>query len=152
MSLIICSNQFLENSGDYHSAYSFHNHLSNTLTLPEDSEVAVQSVKINKSANIIIKKSDVWYEFFGKDLHLTQTTSDQGVGRTIFCSPDLKGLASKNVTMEEYSDIMERSINIGLPHPDIYGLHPKLYISFTLKEIQETSFTMTRHYNFSGEI
>jgi len=126
MSLVICSNireeTLINRNANYEAAFSFHNSLKQTLQIPPNSEVAVQSVKINKSANIIMKKSDVWYEFFGKDLHLTQTTSDQGVGRTIFCTPDLKGLASKNVTMEEYSDIMERSINIGLPHPDIYGL------------------------------
>ena len=126
MSLVICSNireeTLINRNANYEAAFSFHNALKQTLQIHPNSEVAVQSVKINKAANIILKQSDVWYQFFGKDLHLTQTNSDQGVGRTIFCTPDLKGLASKNVTMEEFADIMQRSINIGMPHPDIYGL------------------------------
>jgi hypothetical protein len=126
MSLVICSNiredTLINRDANYEAAYSFHNALKQTLQIEPNSEVAVQSVKINKSANITLKKSDVWYEFFGKDLHLTQTSADAGPYRTIFCTPDLKGLDQKNVAMEEFSDIMERSINIGMPHPDIYGL------------------------------
>ena len=126
MSLVICSNireETLTNrNANYEAAFSFHNALKQTLQIEPNSEVAVQSVKINKSANIVLKISDVWYEFFGKDLHLTQTTSNAGPYRTIFCSPDLKGLSQKLVTMEEFADIMSRSINIGMPHPDVYGL------------------------------
>lgn len=126
MSLVICSNireETLTNRlANYEAAFSFHNALKQTLQIEPNSEVAVQSVKINKSANIILKKSDVWYEFFGKDLHLTQTTSNAGIYRTIFCTPDLKGLSSKVVTMEEFAEIMARSCNIGMPHPDVYGL------------------------------
>ena len=58
MSLVLCSNQFIENAGDYHSAYSFHNHLSDTLTIPANSEIAVQSVKINKKPRSKEKPSD----------------------------------------------------------------------------------------------
>ena len=126
MSLVICSNireETLTNRlANYEAAFSFHNALKQTLQIEPNSEVAVQSVKINKSANIILKKSDTWYEFFGKDLHLTQTTSNAGIYRTIFCTPDLKGLSSKVVTMEEFAEIMARSCNIGMPHPDVYGL------------------------------
>ena len=54
MSLVICSNK-LESSNPYdrfgqdQSAGSFRNHLVNTLELPANAEVAVQSVKVNKA-------------------------------------------------------------------------------------------------------
>lgn len=125
MSLVICSNireeTLTDRNANYEAAFSFHNALKQTLQIEPNSEVAVQSVKINKSANIIVKKSDVWYQFFGKDLHLTQTSSDDGPYRTIFCTPDLKGLDQKLVSMEEFAELMQRSMNIGMPHPDIYG-------------------------------
>ena len=71
MSLVITSNQYLFDSGDSHSAYSYNNNLTNTLTIPKDSEIAVQSVKINKNGTITINKGTVWYEYFNKLLSLT---------------------------------------------------------------------------------
>ena len=75
MSLVITSNQYLFDSGDSHSAYSYNNNLTNTMTIPKDSEIAVQSVKINKNGTISINKSTVWYEYFNKLLSLTAPLS-----------------------------------------------------------------------------
>ena len=38
MSLVITSNQFVENGGDYHSAFSYRNHLTGTTRIPANSE------------------------------------------------------------------------------------------------------------------
>ena len=80
MSLVLCSNQFLENSGDFHSAYSFHNHLSDTLTIPANSEIAVQSVKINKNGTLSINKSTVFYVWFNQPLVAGTTELHQTTG------------------------------------------------------------------------
>jgi len=123
MSLVICSNirdDTRNRETIYEAPFSFHNALKQTLQIPPNSEVAVQSVKINKAANLFLKKTDIWYQYFGKDLNLTNTTSDDGPYRTIYCTPDILG-DEKLVSMEEFVDIMERSINVGMPHPDIYS-------------------------------
>ena len=53
MSLVICSNQkdevnLYDRSSLDQAPYRFRNHLTNPVQLPPNSEVAVQSVKINK--------------------------------------------------------------------------------------------------------
>ena len=76
MSLIITSNQYLINSGDYNSAFSYNNSLNNTLRIPKDSEIAVQSVKINKDGTIAINRSSVWYQYFNRLLSAVVPQSD----------------------------------------------------------------------------
>ena len=127
MSLIITTNRKDEINYDrfstWEAAYSYHNSLKQTLRVEPDSEVAVQSVKINKSSTLLLKQGDLWYEFFGKDLNLTRTKETDGPYRTIQCNPDLPtNVQQQSFSMEDFCVIMERSINIGMPHPDIYGL------------------------------
>ena len=71
MSLVICSNQVdPNNNGDsqFQSAFSFHNHLTDTMTLPPNSEVAVQSVKINKKGTMSLPTSTRFGQYFGQKL------------------------------------------------------------------------------------
>ncbi len=127
MSLIITTNRKDEINYDrfsqWEAAYNYHNALKQTLQVEPDSEVAVQSVKINKSSTMILKKGDLWYEFFGKDLNLTKTKEYEGPYRTIQCNPALaSNVPQQSFSMEDFCVVMEKSINIGMPHPDIYGL------------------------------
>jgi len=66
MSLVITSNQFLENSGNYNSAFSYRNALRSTTMIPANSEIAVQSVKVNKNGTLTLTKQDALYQYFNK--------------------------------------------------------------------------------------
>lgn len=67
MSLVICSNQYQENerTSNNNQAYSFKNNLGTQMKIPPNSEVAVQSVKINKDGSITIKPTDIFYIYQG---------------------------------------------------------------------------------------
>jgi hypothetical protein len=68
MSLIITTNRKDEVNFDrfstWEAPYSYHNALKQTLQVEPDSEVAVQSVKLNKSSTMILRKGDLWYGRF----------------------------------------------------------------------------------------
>ena len=57
MSLVILSNQLEvseENTdSEWEKPYSFHNALKETLRIPPNSEVALQSIKVNKNTDTI---------------------------------------------------------------------------------------------------
>jgi len=129
MSLVICSNK-LESSNPYdrfgqdQSAGSFRNHLVNTLELPANAEVAVQSVKVNKDGLIRITSSDVWYQFFNQNMRTNVdnpliNVSTLSTGMPIMCTPDMidkKG--SEFVNVEEFVKRITTGMLLGWPHPD----------------------------------
>ena len=80
MSLVITSNQFVENGGDYHSAFSYRNHLTGTTRIPANSEIACASLKINKNGTISINKSMVFYQYFNQELVLVTKPFDEVTG------------------------------------------------------------------------
>ena len=129
MSLVICSNK-LESSNPYdrfgqdQSAGSFRNHLVNTLELPANAEVAVQSVKVNKDGLIRITSSDVWYQFFNQNMRTNVDTplinvSTLSTGMPIMCTPDMIDKnGSEFVNIEEFVKRITTGMLLGWPHPD----------------------------------
>jgi len=77
MSLVVCSNIIDENDYDENNInnapYRFHNSLKQTFKIPANSEVSVQSVKINKSSTYYLSRQDKWFEFFGPELLTSKT-------------------------------------------------------------------------------
>ncbi len=72
MSLLITSNtpqnQINTNTVGINLPYSYTNHLQGTLKIPAKSQIAVQSVKINKSGNIQLNKFNTQFGFYvGRD-------------------------------------------------------------------------------------
>ena len=125
MSLVLCSNQFLENSGDFHSAYSFHNHLSDTLTIPANSEIAVQSVKINKNGTLSINRSTVFYIWFNQPLVAGTTELHQTTGYIREVRPHFN-VGDDNVlevTPEELAQRLQIGINNSALNPESNGLN-----------------------------
>ena len=125
MSLVLCSNQFLENSGDFHSAYSFHNHLSDTLTIPANSEIAVQSVKINKNGTLSINRSTVFYLWFNQPLVAGTTELDRTTGYIREVRPHFN-VGDDNVlevTPEELAQRLQIGINNSALNPESNGLN-----------------------------
>ncbi len=74
MSLLITSNTASTVNTGYNQeginkSYSFQNHLNDTFKIPKNSEIAVQSVKLNRSGNIEINEANSIYAFyFGEEL------------------------------------------------------------------------------------
>ena len=82
MSLIITSNTSVRKEGGeidlggINKPASYVNHLQGTLTIPERSQIAVQSIKINKSGNVTLGKGNNNMGFyFGRSFD-TDTQSD----------------------------------------------------------------------------
>jgi len=74
MSLIVCSNQdsdklAVTTKQSVFKPYSFRNALSSTITLPKNSQIALQSCKINLDGTFSLSgNSYVLYQYYGEDL------------------------------------------------------------------------------------
>tara|TARA_R110000822_G_scaffold6680_2_gene28213 strand:- start:473 stop:2347 length:1875 start_codon:yes stop_codon:yes gene_type:complete len=68
MSLVITSNtpknDITEITNGINQSFSYTNHLQGTLRIPANSQIAVQSVKINKDGNVIINKYNSKFGFY----------------------------------------------------------------------------------------
>ena len=68
MSLVITSNtpnnDIQETTAGINKAFSYTNHLQGTLRIPKESQIAVQSVKLNKDGNAMLNKYNSKFGFF----------------------------------------------------------------------------------------
>ena len=126
MSLVVCANdsdKSLNRTSNFNSAFSWINSVKQTMRLPPNSEVAVQSVKVNKNSDVIIKKSSIWFQYWGKDQLALDTSSNNSLQEPILCRPKLDGADESNaVSVNELAYKVAKGMNEGLPHPDAYGL------------------------------
>ena len=80
MSLIITSNVNLKDgpsTSNIHKPYSWSNRTSNTFKIEKDSEIAVQSVKINKNGQLSVASSNSNYSFYlGENIDENLTLED----------------------------------------------------------------------------
>lgn len=121
MSLVITSNQYLENSGDYNSAFSYRNALTGTTMIPADSEIACASLKINKNGTITINKSMVFAQYFNQELvdgtlNLEQTTGIAHEVQPFFSPTDDNVL---ELTPTQLAERLKIGINNALFHPEL---------------------------------
>jgi hypothetical protein len=85
MSLLITSNSPESINSGYeqegiNQSYSYSNHLNDTFKIPANSEVAVQSVKINRSGNIAVNDSNSIFSFyFGEEIDNVEVVNACGV-------------------------------------------------------------------------
>lgn len=83
MSLVIATNKdqdttFRQDESVY-SAYSFKNDLSSAYKIPPNSQVALQSCKVNLDGRITISANNSWwYDYFGEDLDDVEKLDDTG--------------------------------------------------------------------------
>ena len=94
MSLVVCANdsdKSFNRTSNFNSAFSWINSVKQTMRLPPNSEVAVQSVKVNKNSDITIKKSSIWFQYWGKDQLTLDTSTDTTLQEPILCRPKLDG-------------------------------------------------------------
>ncbi len=142
MSLLITSNTPNNLNSGYeqegiNKSYSFQNHLNDTFKIPKNSEISVQSVKLNRSGNLEINEGNSIYAFyFGEEL-LTYTPSiqrevcsipwassfaipieeiEQGTGVSAVVK-NQKTLSRFTGNVDNIARIMKASLNRSLWHP-----------------------------------
>lgn len=125
MSLVILSNQLEvseENTdSEWEKPYSFHNALKETLKIPANSEVALQSIKVNKENTLSLDGSQTFYMTYGDDLNADakeiEDTTQIPIMTTIKPVSDYNEDVSKEVFVARVGD----ALNFGMPLPDFYG-------------------------------
>jgi hypothetical protein len=127
MSLIICSNNkedvnlYSRDSLDQ-APYRFRNHLTNPVVLPKNSEVAVQSVKINKDSLIPASPTDIFFQYYGErtDTSGEPTSVSRSTSYPIMCSVlDInREKKTRYMNLTEYVDSLTDGMRLGFPHPD----------------------------------
>ena len=93
MSLVICSNVPNEESvvateTSIFKPFQFRNHLGSTLTIPKNSEVALQSAKINLDGSILVGDGQrIFFQYFGFTIPQTVPTQEPQTIRGATCLP-----------------------------------------------------------------
>lgn len=125
MSLVVCANDSdknLNRNSQFNAPFKWINSLKQTMRIPRNSEVAVQSVKVNKNNDVPINRNSVWFQYFGKDLLSVEKNSRTQLQEPILCHPTLdSGGSSQNVSVERFAELFQEGMNRGMPHPDAYG-------------------------------
>jgi len=136
MSLVILSNTSLNESdlglgGGIDKAYSFTNTLQSPIVIPKNSEVALQSLKINKDGTFQVSRSNnLFYQYIGKKLTDTFTydLSPRNVAYT-------RIFPEGEVDADQFAERVEDAQNRGIYHPDFQGL-----ATCTVQRNSSTSF------------
>jgi hypothetical protein len=123
MSLVICSNEIPGSSvrtSQYQAPYSFHNHLDQPLKIPANSEVAVQSLKVNKEGSATLSPATIWYQYFGVPV---DTAGDQekytSIPHYVDFGIDGNTEATTDIAARDY---LAPALNRGVPNPETFGL------------------------------
>ena len=131
MSFVVLSNNKVEDGivatqGSIDKPYQFRNQLSSTYEIPANSEVALQSAKINMDGSIVVGKDNrVFYLWFGQNMTVnSKLTAIDDITKSI-CVPikitvdDLSaGFIKVNPT--DLCPFLENSINKYSYHPQIH--------------------------------
>lgn len=123
MSLVITSNQISSTSikqGQFQSAYSWSNHLNQPLKIKPNSEVAVQSLKVNKDGTISINPSTIWYVYYGVKLVDGSITLDNTTSAPHITDLGLDG--PEEVSVDQLALKVQDALNRAVPTPETYGL------------------------------
>jgi len=123
MSLVIASNEISGTTikaGQFQSAFSWSNHMNQPIKLKPNSEVAVQSLKVNKDGTISINPSTIFYIYYGVKLADGSITLDNTTS-AIHVS-DLGVSGAEEVSVEELAEKITTGLNKALPNPETFGL------------------------------
>lgn len=159
MSLVVCSNEFnvSSNSGIFNPA-DFKNYLDNPLELPPKSQVAVQSIKINKLGSIILNRFQRFGVYFGDTIDVNtekDTISSIPIDTFLKTTDDVK---EEEVNYQELRKKIEEAFNFGLVHPDIsatvtlnynasYSAVNNMSYKFTQKAVANSLNVRTDNWN-----
>ena len=124
MSLIIASNVNLKDepsTSNIHKPYSWSNRTSNTFKIEKDSEIAVQSVKINKNGQLSIASSNSKYSFYlGEDIDPDTLSLADSVYHPVADSIVRPEEGVKEFTTDELARKVEISMRKNVMNPHFY--------------------------------
>ncbi len=123
MSLVIASNEISNTTikaGQFQSAFSWSNHMNQPLKIKPNSEVAVQSLKVNKDGTISINPSTIFYLYYGVKLADGSITLDNTTSAIHIADLGVSGV--EEVSVEELATKIQSGLNKALPNPETFGL------------------------------
>ena len=129
MSYIICSNQqrdYQDSNTGLQNPNTFKNFFKSPLIVEPNSEIAVESVKFNRSGVYEVKDNSLLYLYFGKEL--TAETQDLAGNITpAYAQPDTPRtsvpiyLKRGSYTPREMAQLLQTQINLHPVHPQYFG-------------------------------
>lgn len=133
MSLVICSNQEKDGASQrqgqsVYNAWSFRNPLSSTMTIPANSQVALQSCKINVDGRVVFSRNNHrFYTYFGDKLDLDGLTSPQIGDSTSYPTLTSLTLESEKGTIvelgtDDFANRIRDVVRSSSYHPNTKGL------------------------------
>ena len=153
MSLVICSNQEKDGQTDrqdqsIYNAWSFRNPLSSTMTIPANSQVALQSCKVNVDGRVVFSRNNQrFYHYFGDKLDLDGTTEPQIDDSTSY--PAITTLLNDNeggqvveLSVDDFADRIQDKVRSTTYHPN----QKELFECTPLRNIDGRDFL---GYNFN---
>lgn len=127
MSLVICSNNFKDGTtarqdNSIENAFSFRNGLSSTYKIPANSQVALQSAKLNINGKVVYSRNNnKFFQYFGKKLNLNGTTDPQIEDTT--SHPLLVQLSDTEQIEEsspsDFANVLTQRLNDTIFHPNL---------------------------------
>ena len=127
MSLVICSNKVdpTNRGGSIYKPYSFQNGLGTPMKVPANSEVALQSIKLEKDGLFTLNnQSNRYFQYFGTKLNVQGDADKQprfpGLTWIRMNNNDTESFGA--FTSDSLAERITDSMNRGLYHPDIQGL------------------------------
>jgi hypothetical protein len=104
--------------------YNYINNFQNPLKVPPNSEIAVESVKINREPRIQVKNK-LMMGWFGKRFHQTSGSSVSETAEYVIPSLVLQKLTTESRSPLEFADILKDAFN------DMYCYHPEFNFNKT---------------------
>jgi hypothetical protein len=129
MSLVICSNQDADGQSErlqssVFKPWAFRNTLSSTYKIPANSQVALQSCKVNIDGRVVLSSANSkFYQYFGQKLDLDGTTAPQEDQTTSypvytdFLLNSQEGILE--VTIDDFANTIQAAIRETTFHPNV---------------------------------
>ena len=145
MSLVLCSNKKLDaedfnQDGSIFKPYSFRNSLSSMYKIPQNAQVALQSIKYSLNGNIpLTTNGRILYQYFGEDLDATDDLKSMNNNSTSVpirtplvdtfqandalngSYPSSQQNRVRNYTINTLARAMQKSLNNFVYHPNLRG-------------------------------
>jgi len=124
MSLIVTSNIALEDRPETSEAfkpYSYQNRLLNTFKIPPNSEIALQSAKINKNGLFVLDRANSGFShYFGvpQDDNLDESTT-QPFSAVIGAGEAFRAGGKTELNVDDMADEIGKGINVATFHPSL---------------------------------
>ena len=120
MSLIVATSRLNENEGrsDGMRPSNFQNFFRSPIEIPADSEIAVDSVKIQRTGNITVGAKDFFCHYFGGDPEILE--ENQEYAELVSISRTIKP-PKGSYNVENYGKILTDAFNAQYDDPRIFG-------------------------------